>query len=59
MESGQNYDRCGEKGTYGVRFTGIFLKDCWNNKEIVRRFKGNDKNGRMLNPKRLNGQLNV
>ena len=29
------------------------------NKEIVRRFKGNDKNGRMLKPKRLNGQLNV
>jgi len=24
-----------------------------------KRFKGNKKNGRMLNPKRLNGQLNA
>ena len=40
MESGKNSGRGGEKGRHGVRFTGIFLNDCWKNKEVVRIFKG-------------------
>jgi len=28
----------------GFGLQGFFLNDCWKNKEIVRRFKGNDTN---------------
>ena len=59
VESGKNSRRWEEKGRHGVQFTQIFLNDCWKNKEIVRRFKGNDNNDRMLNLERLNGQLSL
>lgn len=41
-----------KKKDHGVPFPGIFVNDCTKNNEIVRTFKGNDTNGRMLNSKR-------
>ena len=43
----------------GFGLQGFFLIIAGRTKRFVRRFKGNHKNGRMLNPKRLNGQSNV